>query len=126
MDHTQSATELSAVLIEPIGAGANVWLRKNITTVEVELDDGLSQTMWEADEVSGTLSWIPTTAEAEEHFDELWDEFEGENTSDHDLLRTLAERVATGELTLVDLAAVIDDLLAGVVELADMVVGTEE
>ncbi len=86
MDHTQSATELSAVLIEPIGAGANIWLRKNITTVEKELEDGLSQTMWEADEVSGTLSWIPTIAEVEEDFDGLWEAFEQAGKTDRELV----------------------------------------
>ena len=85
-NRTRSATELEAVLIEPIGAGANVWLRKNIVTVEVELEDGLSQTMWEADEVSGTLSWIPTVAEVEEDFDEMWEAFEQAGKTDRELV----------------------------------------
>lgn len=76
MQHTQSATELSTVLVEPLGAGANVWLRQNITTVEIDLGDGLSQTMWEADEVSGTVDWVPTAQEIEEDFDSWWDTFE--------------------------------------------------
>lgn len=86
MHHTQSATELTSVQIEPVGPGANVWLRKNITTVEVELEDGLSQTMWEADEVSGTLSWIPTVAEVEEDFDEMWEAFEQAGKTDRELV----------------------------------------
>ena len=76
MDHTQSATELSAVLIEPIGSSANIWLRKNIATVEVELEDGLSQTMWEADEVHGLVGDIPTVQEIEDDFDNWWFAFE--------------------------------------------------
>lgn len=62
--------------MEPLGAGANVWLRQNITTVEIDLGDGLSQTMWEADEVSGTVGWMPTAEEIEEDFESWWDTFE--------------------------------------------------
>lgn len=76
MQHTQSATELSTVLVEPLGAGANVWLRQNITTVEIDLGDGLSQQMWEADEVSGMVEWVPTAEEIEEDFEGWWDTFE--------------------------------------------------
>lgn len=86
MHHTQSATELTSVQIEPVGPGANVWLRKNIQTVEIDLEDGLSQTMWEADEVSGTLSWIPTVAEVEEDFDEMWEAFEQAGKTDRELV----------------------------------------
>ena len=76
MHHTQSATELTSVLIEPLGPGANVWLRQNITTTDIDLGDGLSQTMWEADEVAGTVSWLPTAEEIEEDFDSWWETFE--------------------------------------------------
>lgn len=76
MQHTQSATELSAVLVEPLGPGANVWLRKNITTTEIDLGDGLSQTMWEADEVGGFVGSPITAEEVEEDFDGWWDTFE--------------------------------------------------
>lgn len=76
MHHTQSATELTSVQIEPVGPGANVWLRQNIETVDVDLGDGLSQTMWEADEVSGMVGWVPTAQEIEEDFDSWWDTFE--------------------------------------------------
>jgi len=76
MQHTQSATELSAVLVEPLGPGANVWLRKNITTTEIDLGDGLSQTMLEADEVGGFVGSPITAEEVEEDFDGWWDTFE--------------------------------------------------
>lgn len=76
MQHTQSATELSAVLVEPLGPGANVWLRQNITTVEIDLGDGLSQMMWEADEVGGFVGSPITAEEVEEDFDGWWDTFE--------------------------------------------------
>ena len=72
--------------MEPLGAGASVWLRKNIETIDVDLGDGLSQTMWEADEVSGTLSWIPTVAEVEEDFDEMWEAFEQAGKTDRELV----------------------------------------
>lgn len=86
MRHTQSATELSAVLVEPAGAGANVWLRKNIETREIDLGDGLSQVVWEADEASGTLGWVPTVAEVEEAFDEMWEAFELAGKTDRELV----------------------------------------
>ena len=76
MYHTQSATELTAVLVEPLGAGANVWLRQNIQTVEIDLGDGLSQTMWEADEVSGMVDWVPTAEEIEADLESWWATFE--------------------------------------------------
>lgn len=76
MQHTQSATELSAVLVEPLGPGANVWLRKNITTTGIDLGDGLSQTMWEADEVGGFVGSPITAEEVEEDFESWWDTFE--------------------------------------------------
>ena len=76
MHHTQSATELTSVQIEPVGPGANVWLRQNIQTVEIELDDGLSQTMWEADEVSGFVDHVPTAEDIEGDFESWWDTFE--------------------------------------------------
>ena len=91
MHHTQSATELTAVLVEPLGAGASVWLRKNITTTEIDLGDGLSQTMWEADEVSGTLSWLPTTQEVEDDFDEMWEAFEQAGKTDRELIMDALE-----------------------------------
>lgn len=86
MRHTQSATELTPVLVEPIGGGASVWLRKDITTVEVDIGDGLSQTMWEADEVFGHLSWVPTVAEVAEGFDELWEALEQAGKTDRELV----------------------------------------
>lgn len=76
MQHTQSATELSAVLVEPLGPGANVWLRKNITTTEIDLGDGLSQTMWEADEVGGFVGSPITAEEVKEDFESWLDTFE--------------------------------------------------
>lgn len=76
MHHTQSATELTSVQIEPVGPGANVWLRQNIETVDVDLGDGLSQQMWEADEVSGMVDWVPTLEDIEGDFESWWDIFE--------------------------------------------------
>ena len=77
--------------MEPLGAGASVWLRKNITTLEIDLGDGLSQTMWEADEVSGTLSWLPTTQEVEDDFDEMWEAFEQAGKTDRELIMDALE-----------------------------------
>lgn len=76
MYRTQSATELTSVQIEPVGPGANVWLRQNIETVDVDLGDDLSQQMWEADEISGMVGWVPTVEDIEEDFDAWWETFE--------------------------------------------------
>ena len=52
MEHTQSATELRPVVIEPNGSGgADVWLNRNITTKEIPLEGELSQTVWEAEQL---------------------------------------------------------------------------
>lgn len=99
MVHTQSATELTAVLVEPVflGASVNVWLRKNIETVEVDLGDGLTQQMWEADEVSGCIAAPMTAAEIEEDFDEWWDALERASKTDAEKIQEaydLAEQAA--------------------------------
>lgn len=76
MEHTTSATELTPVHVEPNGSGGtDVWLRANIATVEVENDDGTTQTMWVADEVHGIVSGTPSASEIEEDFDAWWDDF---------------------------------------------------
>lgn len=108
MHHTQSATELTSVQIEPVGPGANVWLRKNIQTVEIDLEDGLSQTMWEADEVSGTLSWIPTVAEVEEDFDEMWEAFEQAGKTDRELMMEAMEAAERAQAQA-DFTAILTD-----------------
>lgn len=108
MQHTQSATELTSVQIEPVGPGANVWLRKNIQTVEIDLGDGLSQTMWEDDEVSGTLSWIPTVAEVEEDFDEMWEAFEQAGKTDRELLMDAMEAAERAQAQA-DFTAILTD-----------------
>lgn len=76
MYHTASATELTPVLVEPNGSGgADVWLRTNIETREEETDDG-TQTIWEADEIHGTVGWVPTAQEVEEDLDQWIETFE--------------------------------------------------
>lgn len=70
--HTQSATPLEAVTLEPGRAGTtHVWLRKNIiqTTQQVEGED---QDVWEADEVYLHAA-SPTTLEyVQANFEALW------------------------------------------------------
>lgn len=76
MHRTQSATELVPVLVEQVGTGAEVWLRKNITTTEIEIGDGLLQTMWEADEVTGSVGAMPSAQEVAAAFEPLWAELD--------------------------------------------------
>ena len=76
MYHTASATELTPVLVEPNGSGgADVWLRTNIETKEESTDDG-TQTIWEADEIHGTVDWVPTAQEIEGDLDQWLETFE--------------------------------------------------
>lgn len=97
MQHTQSATELDAVLVEQVGPVANVWLRKNIETVDVGLDDGNTQTMWEADEVAGTVPASVTEQEIEDDFDFWWETFERASMTDQQRIQEaydMAEQAA--------------------------------
>lgn len=77
MEHTQSATELTPVVVEPNGSGgADVWLNRNITTKEISLDDGLSQIVWEAEQLHYVSPDVPDASTIIEDFDEVWAEHE--------------------------------------------------
>ena len=52
MARTRSATPLEPVSKAQVGDRTYVWVRRNIRQVEVA-SDGVTQVMWEADEVSG-------------------------------------------------------------------------
>lgn len=112
MEHTQSATELMPVAIEPNGSGgADIWLNRNITTVEVPLDDGGTQTMWQAEQVHYVSSDIPTAQEIEANFDEVWNEHVGTpSMSVDELADALAELSELDSDNTVMLAETMDAL----------------
>lgn len=132
MVHTQSATPLDAVQVERRGLIKDVWLRTDIEEIEVEIEEGLSQTMWEAFEVYGTVPASVTAEEIADDFDEWWTRFEDEAMTDAekladardmaqvngDAIEELAELVAEGEVTM-------EDLAQAIVELAEIVGGGE-
>lgn len=119
MRHTQSATELTSVQIEPVGPGANVWLRQNIHTVEIDLGDGLSQTMWEADEVFGYVGSTITAAEVEADFDGWWDTFEHIPKSDSERLADAESGIAMLGDGLAELSGVVSDEHANMSDVMD-------
>jgi uncharacterized coiled-coil protein SlyX len=132
MTHTQSATPLARVQIVRRGYVNDVWLRRNIEEVDVELPEGGSQHFWEADEAFGILPGYPTVEGVEDQFDELWARFEDESLTDaeriadardtastnSDAIAELADMVAEGEVTM-------EDLSQAIVELAEIIGGGE-
>lgn len=104
MEHTQSATELMPVAIEPNGSGgADVWLNRNITTKEIPLEDGLSQTVWEAEQLHYVSPDVPDASTIIENFEEVW-----------------AEHDEVPEVPTTELADAIADLSVTVSDYADM------
>jgi hypothetical protein len=132
MVRTKSATPLDAVQVERRGLVNDVWLRTDIEQIEEEIGEGLSQTMWEAFEVYGTVPASVTAEEIEDDFDDWWARFEDEAMTDAekladardmaqvngDAIEELAELVAEGEVTM-------EDLAQAIVELAEIVGGGE-
>lgn len=69
MTNTRSATPLDRISIEPRPGGvSDVWLRRGIT----EIVDDTGNAAWEADELHFVTPGIPTTAQVEAAFAELW------------------------------------------------------
>lgn len=89
MQLTTSATPLDAVKVEQRPDGqADVWLRKNITEQTVEpADGGVPCAQYTADEVH--LVKTITQEEADESFDELWDEAVAAETPQDERIKAL-------------------------------------
>ncbi len=126
MQRTQSATELMPVNVEPNGSGgADVWLNRNITTVDIELDDGLSQTMWEAEQLHYVSPTVPDAADVEANFDEVWAEHDSAPeipASDiADALAELSELVSNNA----DAQQLNADAIAELSELVSSIIGGE-
>lgn len=125
MEHTQSATELMPVVVEPNGSGgADVWLNRNITTVEVDLEDGQTQTMWEAEQIHYIAPNVPDAADILANFDEVWGEHVGApGVSVDELADALAElsEISSDNATsiadigdaMAELSSIVSDLVGG-------------
>lgn len=127
MEHTQSATELTPVVVEPNGYGsADVWLNRNITTIEIELEDGLSQTMWEAEQIHYIAPNVPDVADILANFDEVWNDHVGASDVSlnelADALADLSEIVSDGA----DMTQINSDAIAELSELVSELMGGGE
>ena len=133
MKRTQSATPLDAVQVERRGPINDVWLRRDIEEVEVEIGDGLSQTMWEAFEVYGTVPASVTADEIEGDFGGWWAKFEDDAMTDAEKLAETREIANDNAGAIVELAGMaadaevtLDDLAGAILELAAIVAGGDE
>ena len=126
MEHTQSATELTPVVVEPNGSGgADVWLNRNITTKEIPLDDGLSQTMWEAEQVHYVAPGVPDPAEILANFDEVWAEHEPVPDIPASELADAIADLSTTVSDTADAEQVNADAIAELSELVSSIIGGE-
>lgn len=130
MQRTQSPQRLNQVQMAVNGTIMEVWLHRNIKQVEIEGEDGLPHTMWEADEVHGTLPASTAGAYVSESFDALWDEWD--DTPVHVRIaevRETANDATAGVVEVAELAAgnetSIEEIEAALVELADIIAGGE-
>ena len=126
MEHTQSATELMPVAIEPNGSGgADVWLNRNITTKEISLEDGLSQTVWEADQLHYVAPGVPDPAEILENFNEVWAEHEPVPDIPASELADAIADLSTTVSDTADAEQVNADAIAELSELVSSIIGGE-
>lgn len=126
MERTQSATPLEAVTVERRGPVSDVWLRRNVTQLEIDIEDG-TQTVWEADECHGVLDGAPTVEYVTERFARLWAQFEEEDLTDRELVELRADALGDGLAEVAGIAAEgeynIEVLSQAVEELAAIVGG---
>lgn len=125
MHRTASATPLDAVMVASRGPVTDVWLRRNIEQVDVELPEGGSQLLWVADEVMGTLPGRVTEQAVAARFALTWDALEEGAMTDRELIGHRADELdgALLEVTemLSDTTGDIDDATGAILELSEMV-----
>lgn len=126
MEHTQSATELTPVVVEPTaGNVSDVWLNRNITTKEIPLDDGLSQMMWEAEQLHYVAPGVPDPAEILANFDEVWAEHEPVSDIPTSELADAIADLSTTVSDTADAEQVNADAIAELSELVSSIIGGE-
>ena len=123
-----SATPLDAVTVEPRGEMvSDVWLRRNIRETNIEIEDGLSQTMWEADVVSGTLPGLPSVSYVRDRFAQLWSAFEEADMTDRELIELRSDTLGDGLAEVAGISAesadMVEVLSQAVEELASIIGG---
>ena len=123
-----SATPLDAVTVEPRGEMvSDVWLRRNIRETNIENEDGLSQTMWEADVVSGTLPGLPSVSYVRDRFAQLWASFEEADMTDRELMELRSDTLGDGLAEVAEISAesadMVEALSQAVEELASIIGG---
>ena len=123
-----SATPLDAVTVEPRGEMvSDVWLRRNIRETNIESEDGLSQTMWEADVVSGTLPGLPSVSYVRDRFAQLWSAFEEADMTDRELIELRSDTLGDGLAEVAGISAesadMVEVLSQAVEELASIIGG---
>ncbi len=125
MEHTQSATKLNPVVVEPNGfGGADVWLNRNIVETAIE-QDGNTQIMWEADQLHYVDETVPAVSYIEENFDTTWAEHSpSEDIPMADLATALAELSVTVSDS-VDMQQLNADAIAELSELVSNLMGGE-
>lgn len=126
--HDVSATPLDAVTVEPRGETvSDVWLRRNIRETNIEIGDGLSQTMWEADVVSGTLPGLPSVSYVQDRFAQLWASFEEADMTDRELIELRSDTLGDGLAEVAGISAesadMVEALSQAVEELASIIGG---
>lgn len=121
MKRTQSATPLDAVQVERRGLIKDVWLRTDIEEIEVEIEEGLSQTMWEAFEAYGTVPASVTAEEIEDDFDDWWARFEDEAMTDAERIAQVKNATNTQGDAIADLAWLASDTDESMSMIADAI-----
>lgn len=102
-----STRELSRIELVPRGDGlSDCYLRRNITSEEVTDENGVTQTVWSADEVYFTTD--KSADEIEALFDALWTEAEKMSMTD-------SERIVQNESDILDVQE-------GIVEIYEMLI----
>jgi hypothetical protein len=123
-----SATPLDAVTVEPRGEMvSDIWLRRNIRETNIESEDSLSQTMWEADVVSGTLPGLPSVSYVRDRFAQLWSAFEEADMTDRELMELRSDTLGEGLAEVAGISAesadMVEVLSQAVEELASIIGG---
>jgi hypothetical protein len=125
MHKTASATPLEAAMVARRGPVTDVWLRRNIEEVDVELPEGGSQLMWVADEVTGTVAGAITAEDAASRLNRLWDELEQAALTDRELIGYHADELGGTILEVTEMISdntgSIDDNTGAILELSEMV-----
>ena len=126
MEHTQSATELRPVVIEPNGSGgADVWLNRNITTKEIPLEGDLSQTVWEAEQLHYVAPNVPDPEGIIADFEEVWAEHEPKPDVPATELADAIADLSTVVSDTADAEQVNADAIAELSELVSSIIGGE-